>query len=626
MELYAGPIQDFVSDILQNKIATKLDTAFFEFYGYHPSDSEIRSWRSSLRAVKDVFEYSNFHDHGILLEYQLPLTSKRLDCMVCGRDVKGQDNAVVIELKQWEIAQVSQVSDHVITWIGGANRDVLHPSVQVGQYKLYLEDNETVFFEKNPILLNACSYVHNYVPTDKDALFDDKYASYTKTYPVFCERDIENLSSFLKLRLDHGNGLPVLQRIQESKYGPSRRLLNEVAKVVHENKRYILLDEQLLAFDRVMNLVKNGSLSKRKTVIIVNGGPGTGKSVVAINLLAELSRIGKNAQYATGSKAFTESLRKALGSTAKSQVKYFNSYSTADPNSIDVLVADESHRIRINSNNQFTKKERRSSLPQIEELINVAKVPVFFIDDRQNVRPNEIGSSNYIRENAKRLNCDLYEYNLDIQFRCQGSDTFVQWINNTFGIRKTAQAIWDTNNTNFDFQIVHSPQELYKKIKEKNDLEPNSARLVAGFCWKWSEPKEDGTLVKDVKIGDFEMPWEGKEGKRKLNPEIPSASLWPYDPRAVNQIGSIYTIQGFEFDYVGVIIGKDILYNFETNEWEGHPENSADSAVKRDSTKFLELIKNTYRVLLSRALKGCYIYFLDEETEKFVRSRMEGKK
>ena len=346
--------------------------------------------------------------------------------------------------------------------------------------------------------------------------------------------------------------------------------------------------------------------------------------MVAINLLAELSRLGKNAQYATGSKAFTESLRKSLGATAKSQVKYFNSYTKTDENYIDVLIADESHRIRINSNNRFTKKEFRSTIPQIEELIKVAKVPVFFIDDRQNVRPGEIGSINYIRENAQRLGCEVDEYNLAIQFRCQGSDTFVQWINNTFGIRKTAQAIWDSKNTDFDFQIMKSPQELYQKIKEKNDLEANSARLVAGFCWPWSEPKQDGTLVKDVVIGDFSMTWEGKEvNGRRLSSDVPPASLWPSDPRAVDQIGSIYTVQGFEFDYVGVIIGKDILYNFETNQWEGHPENSSDTTVKRDKAKFLDMVKNTYRVLLSRALRGCYVYFVDKETEKFVRSRID---
>ena len=624
MELYAGSLQDFVSDTLQNQIATKLDSAFFDYYGHHPSDAEIRSWRSSLRAVKDVFEYSDFHDHGILLEYQLPLTSRRLDCMICGRDGEGKDNSVIIELKQWESSQVSQVSEHVITWVGGANRDVLHPSVQVGQYKLYLEDNHTAFFEKDPVLLHACSYVHNYLPIKQDALFSTQYATYLKSYPVYCERDVKDLSSFLRQKLERGNGMPVLQRIQDSKYGPSKRLLDEIVKVVKENKRYILLDDQLLAFDRVMNLVRYGAQNQKKSVIIVNGGPGTGKSVVAINLFAELSRLGKNAQYATGSKAFTESLRMSLGKTAGSQVKYFNSYVKADKNSIDVLVADESHRIRINSNNRFTKKEFRSTLPQIEELIHVAKVPVFFIDDRQNVRPGEIGSSDYIRENAARLGCEVDEYNLAIQFRCQGSDAFVQWVNNTFGIRKTAQAIWNSSNTDFDFQIMKSPQELYQKIKEKNDLEANSARLVAGFCWPWSEPKEDGTLVKDVVIGDFAMTWEGKETNgRKLASSVPPASLWPYDPRAVDQIGSIYTIQGFEFDYVGVIIGKDLLYNFETNQWEGHKKNSADSVVKRSGDKFIDLAKNSYRVLLSRALKGCYVYFVDKETEKFVRSRIE---
>lgn len=623
MELYAGSLNDFVSATLQNQIAMKLENAFFEYFGHHPSDSEVRSWRSSLRAVKDVFEYSGFNDHGILLEYQLPLSSKRLDCMICGRDNEGRDNSVIIELKQWEAAQVSEVSEHVITWMGGANRDVLHPSVQVGQYKLYLEDNHTAFFEENPISLHACSYVHNYVPEKLDALFDVQYSSFIKSYPVFCEQDVKNLSLFLKRRVDLGNGMPVLKRIQESKYGPSKRLLDEVVKVVKENKRYILLDDQLLAFDKVMNLVKHYDIEKGKTVIVVQGGPGTGKSVIAINLLAELSRLGKNAQYATGSKAFTESLRKSLGNTAKSQIKYFNSYINADKNSIDVLVADESHRIRVTSNNRFTKREFRSVTPQIEELIKVAKVPVFFIDDRQNVRPGEIGSCAYIRENAQRLGCDVQEYRLDIQFRCQGSDKFVQWVNNTFGIKKTAQALWDSKNTDFDFQILNSPHELYKKIKGKNDLEPNSARIVAGFCWPWSQPNIDGTLVKDVVIGDFAMTWEGKETGRKLSPDVPPASLWPFDPRAVDQIGSIYTIQGFEFDYVGVIIGKDIIYNFETNKWEGHPENSSDSVVKKAGNKFLDLIKNSYRVLLSRALKGCYVYFVDKETEKFVRSRMD---
>ena len=169
---------------------------------------------------------------------------------------------------------------------------------------------------------------------------------------------------------------------------------------------------------------------------------------------------------------------------------------------------------------------------------------------------------------------------------------------------------------------MNTPHELYEAIKQKNDETPNSARLVAGFCWPWSNPNPDGTLVKDVKIDDFEMSWEGKDGYR-LAPGIPPASLWPLDPNGVHQIGSIYTIQGFEFEYVGVIIGPDLIYNFENQCWVAMKENSADSVVKRSGEKLLDLLRNTYRVLLTRGMKGCYIYFVDKETENFFKSRME---
>ena len=622
MELYSGTIKEFNQDTLQNKIALKLQDAFFNYFGYNPPNSEIRSWKNSLRAIKDVFYLSKFEDHGVILEYQLPLSSKRLDCIICGRDKNGKDNAVIIELKQWEQC-IAGISDTVVTWVGGSNREILHPSAQVGQYKEYLQENHTVFYEANPVKLDACTYLHNYKIVKRDDILSDQFDSWLKRYQLFSAGDVKKLSNFLKEKLSLGNGVPVLDRIQRSKYGPSKKLLKHIFKVIKENNRYILLDNQLVAFDKVINLVKHGLTKKKKSVVVIKGGPGTGKSVIAINLLAELSKFGLNTQYATGSRAFTQTLRKTIGKGGMEQVKYFNSYMTAKPDMIDVLIADESHRIRSTSNSRWTPKTKRTNIPQVEELIKVAKVPVFLIDDKQNTRPNEIGSSDYIVKNAQRLNCKIHEYQLDIQFRCQGSNQFVQWINNTLGIKKTAEKIWDNNNSNFDFQIVDSPHKLYKKIKLKNQQDPNSARMVAGFCWPWSDPKPDGTLVKDVIIDDFAMSWEGKEGRGKLAPGIPPASLWPYDPNAVNQIGCVYTIQGFEFDYVGVIFGTDLIYNFNCNKWEGRKKNSADQVVKRSGEKFTALVKNTYRVLLSRALKGCYVYFVDKETEKFFKSRMQ---
>jgi len=240
MELYSGSITQFIDDTIQNQIAVKLHDVFFEYFGYNPSDSEVSSWRNSLRAVKDIFLVSRFADHGIVLEYQLPFSSRRLDCMICGRDEEGKDNVVIIELKQWEKCNIG-VSDKVVTWVGGGNREVLHPSVQVGQYKAYLEQNHTVFYESDPIKLNACAYLHNYTLGNDDSILSSQFETYLQQYPLFSSTDVNNLSSYLKKKLDLGNGMAVLERVQKSKYGPSKKLLQQISKVIKDNERYILL-------------------------------------------------------------------------------------------------------------------------------------------------------------------------------------------------------------------------------------------------------------------------------------------------------------------------------------------------------------------------------------------------
>lgn len=620
MRLYSGLANEFIEEVVQNKIVKTLTDEFSLEFNYIPPYSEINSWRNSLRTLCLVFQDLRLSDQGIILEYQLPLSSKRLDCMICGLNSMDKDSAVIIELKQWEKCEASS-TENVLTFIGGGVREVLHPSVQVGSYQMYLQDNHTAFYDENSIRLRSCSFLHNYSTVKNDPIFSELYTEVLEKFPVFLQNDVNGLKKFLWEKIQNGSGVRILKRVDEGEYKPSKKLLKHVSDVIQNNKRYILLDEQLLAFDRILNQVKLFEKSNKKGVVIVNGGPGTGKSVIAINVMAELLKRGKNVQYATGSKAFTETLRKIIGTRGASQFKYFNSYMNSPENTIDVLLADESHRMRTTSNSRFTRKVNRSNLPQVEELIKVSKVPVFFIDDRQNVRAGEIGSAAYIRENAERLDCDVFEYDLQIQFRCQGSDKFVKWVEQTLSIKKTTQALWSSNN-DFQFKIASSPQEMYDCVRKHNEEEPNSARMVAGFCWPWSNSNPDGSLVNDVVIDNFSMPWEGKDGER-LAKNIPPASLWPYDPNGVNQIGSIYTIQGFEFDYVGVIFGKDLIYSFESNQWEAHPENSHDRSAKQAKEKFIDMIKNAYRILLSRSMKGCYVYFVDKETEKFVKSRLE---
>jgi hypothetical protein len=617
MRLYAGLSTHFIRDTAQNQIAGKLEDAFFRYYGYKPAPSEVASWHNSLRAMAQVFEDASLTDHGVILEYQLPLSSLRLDCMVCGQDSTAVDNAVIVELKQWGACEAGE-GDKVVTWLGGGKRDVLHPSVQVGQYQQYLEDVHSAFYdEPKPVKLSSCSYLHNYYPEDDDVLLSEPFAPVLATYPLFSADDSGPLKDFLSARLEAGEGLPVLRRVEESRYRPSRKLMDHVANLISGKSEYVLLDDQLVVYEKVMAAAQRGFHDRTKTVLIVKGGPGTGKSLIAINLMGDLSRGGYNTQYATGSKAFTETLRKAVGSRAGSQVKYFNSYLGAEQNVVDVLICDEAHRIRETSSTRFKKG---TGEPQVDELLDAGKVSVFFVDDRQVVRPGEIGSSTHIREHAERAGCKVLEYQLEAQFRCAGSDGFVLWVENTLGIARTANALWE-GNEDFDFKIIASPLLLENAIREKAAA-GSSARMTAGFCWKWSKPLPDGRLVEDVVLGDYHRPWNAMSSAGRLARGIPRESLWATEPGGIEQVGCIYTAQGFEFDYAGVIFGSDLRYDFDRGEWVGHPECSQDSKVKRSGSRFLELVKNTYRVLLSRGIKGCYVHFMDRDTERFVRSRM----
>ena len=526
-------------------------------------------------------------------------------------------------MKQWERCESADPEKLVKSWVGGRQREILHPSIQVRQYRQYLEDTLDVFDSNaSGVGLSACCYLHNYLIAADDPILAPKFKQAVSDSPLFDADGADRLSEFLIHRLKGGGGAEVLQRIERSKYRPSRKLMDHVATTIKSRSPWVLLDEQLVVFEHILFAVREGVHGRKKQVVLIKGGPGTGKSVLAINLMADLLREGRNAHYATGSRAFTETLWEIMGSRSRATFKYFNSYGRAEHNVVDVLICDESHRIRETSNSRFTPKALRSTKPQVREILDAAKVSVFFIDDKQVVRPNEIGSTAHIRQHAAEIDANLAEFELEVQFRCAGSDGFINWVDNTLGIRRTANVIWEGTD-GFDFRIVGSPQQLEELIRAKS-AEGFTARVAAGFCWPWSPAREDGTLIDDVIIGDYRRPWDAKPESKKLAPGIPSASLWATDPNGINQIGCVYNIQGFELDYVGVIWGEDLRYDLDAQSWIGDKTKSADSVVKRSKEQFIDLVKNTYRVLLSRGMKGCYVHFLDKDTERFVRSRLEG--
>lgn len=623
MQLYSGKSRDFITDATRNGIATRLERAFLDAFHYKPAFQEVQAWQNSLLHMAVTLEHGGLMDHGILLEYQLPLSSKRLDCMVTGTSSTGTSHSVIVELKQWSNVEASNADGCVCTWVAGRKRDILHPSCQVGQYEEYLRDMNSAFSDDG-IQLHSCAYLHNLQYDPANEIYAPRHKDTLARYPAFAGDQQNGLIRYLQGYLANGNGEPVLDKILKSRYAPSKKLLEHTAQVVRNQQTYVLLDTQQVVFSKVLAETRQGArvARRKKTVVLVHGGPGTGKSVIALHLLGQLSGEGFNVMHLTGSKAFTENMRKLVGSKSSAQFGYFNLNKKGDipPNQLDVVVLDEAHRIRINSKDRFMKQDSWSGLPQIEELIQIARVSAFFIDDRQIVRPGEVGSATLIRETAAKLGANLIEYELDAQFRCNGSDGFVNWIDNTLGIRRTANVLWGKQDP-YDFRIIDTVEELEHLIRAKSA--DSSARLVAGFCWPWSEPQTDGTLFKDVCIGDWAMPWNAKPDAGKLAAGIPKSHFWASHPGGVNQVGCVYTAQGFEFDYVGIIVGKDLRYDWGSNDWTGHPHESYDIVVKRGKDAFLNLVKNTYRVLFTRGIKGCYVHFMDDDTRRFFQSRME---
>jgi hypothetical protein len=621
VRLYSGSTTSFVDDTTRNRIGLVLTEEFARVFGHPPSDGERRSWTNSLQKVKDVLQVGRLRDHGIMLEYQLPFNSRRLDCLLTGRDQEGLSRAEIIELKQWDHCESVDEPNEVLTEVGHGRRIVLHPSVQVANYQQYIEDMHTAFYGDGPILLGSSAYLHNFQRINASPLFDSKFASTIADHPLYLAEDFDQLVARLRDRLGKGGGLPILQRIERAPLRPSRKLMEHVSAVIGGDPVYRLLDEQVVSYDAVRRAVGSGGTDGPKCAIIVKGGPGTGKSVIAVNLLADLLRAGVDARHVTGSKAFTESLRRSVGSRASSMFGWTLSFANLPPDSVAVAIVDEAHRIRLRSANRFTPKANRTDLPQIQEILRAARVSVFFIDDLQAVRPNEVGTSEYIWRNANDLGIPVEEFELDIQFRCMGSDAFVSWMDGLLGLASEAVEKY-RRSREFDFRIADSPTELEALLRERART-GKTTRIVAGFCWEWSDPRTDGTLVPDVRIGDFARPWNAKPYAGRLAKGIPKAVHWATDPKGTDQIGCIYTAQGFEFDFVGVIVGPDLGVDPPSGRLCGLKSGSADPGIKGSPERCSELIRRAYRVLLSRGMEGCYVYFTDPETRRFFEQRLE---
>jgi len=554
-------------------------------------------------------------DCGILIEYNIPATSKRIDFIVTGQDEAGNNNFIIVELKQWESAKATDRENVVLAYIGGRERETTHPSYQAWSYRQYLEDmNEAVYSQQ--LIGYSCAYLHNYRAPQPDPLLQEQYQPIVRKAPLFRSEDAQKLQEFIYKHTGQGKGINLLYLIENGKIRPSKKLIDHVDGLLRGHEEFTLLDEQKVAYESIMSAAKD--TTKKKT-IIVKGGPGTGKSVISINALGGLLKRKLNVKFVAPNAAFRSAMVETL---AKKQPKHktrvrnlfagSGQFVHSPANFFDVLIVDEAHRLKGKGAYMYQGEN------QVEDIIKASKVNVFFIDDFQRIRPDDIGTVEEIKRVARLYGSEMYEYTLSAQFRCSGAEGFLNWIDHIFQIRETGNFDgWDQDA--FQFVLLDSPHSVYNQIKSRVK-EGYKARMLAGYAWDWT-PARDGNPngeVEDVDIPEhqFKMPWNGR-----------ALTTWAIDERGIDQIGCVHTSQGLEFDYVGVIIGYDLRYDPVKGkiyaDYEEYKDKQGKKGLKNNNKELTKLIKNIYKVLISRGIKGCYLYCRDPELQKYIRAQWE---
>ncbi|MCD0448033.1 DUF2075 domain-containing protein [Actinocorallia sp. API 0066] len=576
----------------------------------NPGAAERRSWDRSLPVLARDLVDAGLGQVEMLAEYQLPLTSKRADVVLAGVGHDGNDAYVVVELKQWSRAELYEDDPELVLVEGMPGGPKLHPARQVAQYCEYLRDFVGAL---DGARLDGVAYLHNAEDGDVLDLFGQVVSEEGR---LFTKTRRGAFQEYLRKRFAPEPGAAAADRLMDSAIRPSKQLMELGAKEIKEREQFVLLDEQRLAYDLVMHAVRSAQHADAKEVVVVTGGPGSGKSVIALSVLGELYRQGRTALHATGSSAFTTTLRNHVGrgsTRVKALFKYFNSFMAAERNSLDVLICDEAHRLRETSVNRFTRAELRSGRPQIDELISVARVPVFLLDENQVVRPGELGSPAEIRAYAEGRGFRVHDISLDGQFRCGGSAVYEDWVLRLLGLRGDGPSAWPGDD-HFRVEVAGSPAELEERLREEQEA-GYSARMTAGYCWPWSDPV-DGALVPDVRIGDWARPWNVK-GDRAVG-TAPASPMWATAPGGFGQVGCVYTAQGFEYDWNGVILGPDLVVR--GGRFVAVREATKDPVFRKSTPlpDYDRLIRHTYKVLLTRGMMGTVLYSVDEETREFL--------
>ncbi len=618
MIVYQATKSQFLQHALRQDIEDIVSRQFHSVTGHGVAPAEIQAWKHSLLEMAKVLQDEEIPpDAGVAIEYQLPQSSRRIDFVITGEDAAARTKVVIVELKQWSESRRSEKDAIVWARRGGraGETEGPHPSYQAWSYAAYLEDFNSAV-QEGAMALQPCAYLHNH-PRDGE-IDHPHYREHIERAPLFLARERARLQAFIREHVRHGDRRGALYTIEHGRIRPSKMLAEAVAGLLQGKPEFVLIDDQKVVHETILQA--DARATKRKQVVIVQGGPGTGKSVVAINLLGALISRERNARYVSKNAAPRAVYEARLAGTfTKTRISNLFSGSGAfvndEPDTYDTLLVDEAHRL-----NEKSGLFRNLGDNQIRELIRSARCTVFFIDDDQRVTVHDIGHTEELRARAREFDAAVTELELSSQFRCNGADGYLAWLDDTLDIRPTANTTLDP--AEFDFRVFDSPSELHDLIELKNRAS-NRSRVVAGYCWEWPSKR-------DPQAWDIELPAFGYRRRWNLDKD---GSLWIVTPGSVEQVGCIHTCQGLELDYVGVIVGPDLVYREGRIVTDATKRARSDQSVKGlkgmskddpDRARQLAdtIVKNTYRTLMTRGMKGCYVYCTDAPLAAYLRGRL----
>lgn len=581
------------------------------------SSGSDRSWTNSLPILAEVLKNGNVNrDADIAIEYLVSPTHLRIDALISGNNSEGRENLVIVELKQWGEAKRSELRNHVFTNGGGGERDYWHPSYQAANYAGILK-NFNAYIQDNGVSIGPCSFLHNMPEEYTKVMRDLSLFPKIPDFPVFLKDDGEQLAQFIKTKVQLPNK-ELLFNIEQSPIRPSPKLVDMLNDAIHNCDFFSYSDDQAYAVSRIVQLVNESIEYGERKTIIVRGGPGTGKSIIAINVLGQILKNinSPNAAYMTQNKAPRDYYLKQLieDDMDRATVKgIFKSPLSLARNGerYDCLLFDEAHRMYTWRGGTGLTRD----VNLIKKAIESTQVGVFFIDEDQAVTVHDAATIDYIKKLSKECHRRVYdEIELKTQFRVLGGNDYLNMVNSLLGYPSSTAGPFFLGQ--YDFRVFDSANEMRNAIREMNS-KYKKCRMVAGYDYEWVslEPPDQPDIILDD--GKFSAKWNLKAG-------MPSDYSWLYDDNSLEEVGCIHTCQGLDMEYCGVIIGPD--FRFENGQIVFDPSKLAktdkSSGIRtcKDRSLAERLIRNTYKVLLTRGMRGTFVYCEDSVLREHIRS------